>query len=235
MVDHVVHEPRADVAVHGRLEGAVGLPKGFDFAKGLLTRFDADPVQEFVEVDVGERGRRLRDLSGAHARTPGEVAAELPVVHRLVSGEVALELSLVGSIVDIVCHEAGLLHEQARVRPGAGFGTTGEGAHFPNGLGEVAAELRPAQQNRLVRVGALARERPAALGTAGCENLLYDRVDVRHRTSLASVPIILGLAGAFGSVKMDARVISVCVRDQNGRSCDGVLAPVGAPDSQTPC
>ena len=180
VIDHVVHEPGADVAVHRGLEVAIGLPEALDGPEGLLARLDADAVQEFVEIDVGKGRGRPRDAAGPDVLAPGEVPAQLLVVHRLVGGEVALELPWVGAVVGVVCHEPRLLDEEPRIRPGAGLGAPRDGAHLANPLREIARELGPAQEDGLVGVGALARERPAALGAACRENLLYDRVDVRH-------------------------------------------------------
>ncbi len=117
VVGGVVNEPGADVAVEARLKLAVCPPEGLDGAEPPLPGIDADAVQELVDVYERKRRRSLLDVARAHACAPGEVTPELPVIHRIVGREVARERSGEGAVVRVVLHEAGLLHEEARLGP----------------------------------------------------------------------------------------------------------------------
>ena len=187
VVDRVVHEPGAYVAVERGLELAVGAPERLDGAEGRLARLDADAVDELVEVHVGKRRRGLLDRAVPDVRAPREVAPELMVVHHVIGGEVVLERASVGAAVLVARHEAPLLDEQARVSPGAGLRTAGEGAHLADGLGQIARELRAAHEDGLAAIDLRAGEGTARLGVAGRDDLLDDAVDVRHVTS--SLPL----------------------------------------------
>ena len=180
MVGGVVDEPGTDVAVEARVKLSVCLPVRLDGAEPLLSGLDADAVNELVEVHIGKRCRGLLDVALAHVCAPGEVAPELPVVHRVVGGKVARERSGKGAVVHVVRHEAGLLHEEARLGPRPGLGAARERAHLPYLVGDVASELRAAHEDGLVGVGSGAGDGASAFGPACGQDLLNERVNVRH-------------------------------------------------------
>ena len=148
----VVHQPLGHVAVHAGVKLAVRLPEGLDGVQGLAAGLHAYAHEQLVEVDVGKRGRRLLHLPRADPGAPREVAAQLAVGHGAVRGVVALELPVVGTVVLKVLHEAGLLVEEARLRPGAAARRALQLTHLANLLGQVAVHLRAAADDWLVGV-----------------------------------------------------------------------------------
>ena len=191
------------------LEVAVGAPERLDRPEGPLAGLGANSVDELVEVHVGKRRRGLLHLAAPHPRPPGEVSAQLAVVHGLVGGVVALERPLVGEVVLVALHEAGLLDKEPGVGPRAALGSPRKLAHLPDGLGPVARHLGSAHEDGLVGVDARAGERPSALGAACRDDLLDYPIDVWHGTPLneSGTHILLARAPRLGASDAACRAI----------------------------
>ena len=181
VVDDVVHEPRADVAVHARLvESAVGAVERLERLERLCARLGADTHEQLIDVHVGERRRDIFDLAAPHVAAPGEVAAQLAVVHRAIGRVIRDELPDEGGMVLEVLQELGLLEEEPRLGPGAPLRRD---LHLPellDGLGHKAVHLRAAADDGLVAVSPRRGEGAALAQTRVGEQLLQDLVDVGH-------------------------------------------------------
>ena len=112
VIDNVICQPDADVAVELGGKGAVGLPKRLDGPKAVLRVGATDTAEQLVEVDKGKGERGFLHVAGTYLCTPGKVAAKLPVAHGVVRGRVGFEGSLVGTIVFEIGHEGCLKVEK---------------------------------------------------------------------------------------------------------------------------
>ena len=88
MVNDVVLQPDAGEPIDFRGEGAICLTERFECIEPLARVGDTDPVDELVELDVGEREGGLLYRPAANGGPPGEVSAELAVTHGIVCGEI---------------------------------------------------------------------------------------------------------------------------------------------------
>ena len=109
IVDHIIPQPLAHVTVQMRIELAIGLPKAVQRIKSLLRRPDADLVEELIDIQKSKGEGGFGDLSAAHGGPPGEIPAQLGVIHGLIGGVIARELPTVGAVVLKVLHQLPLL------------------------------------------------------------------------------------------------------------------------------
>lgn len=166
VVDHVVAQPGARVAVDARRDLAVRPPEGIELAEAVERVGGADAVDELVKVHVRVGERALLDVAAAHRRAPREVAAQLPVAHRVVGGVVRVEGAVVGAVVLKVLHEARLPVEQLGLAEPAPARRpllpARDLAHLAVALGQVAGHLAPGGDDGLVAVDGAGEVRAAA-------------------------------------------------------------------------
>ena len=158
VIDNVICQPNADVAVELGGKGAVGLPKRLDGPKAVLRVGATDTAEQLVEVDKGKGERGFLHVAGTYLCAPGKVAAKLPVAHGVVRGRVGFEGSLVGTIVFEIGHEGCLKVEKlilAKPPSAPAVGTflpARNGAHLAVAVWHIRGHLAPCEDDGFVVV-----------------------------------------------------------------------------------
>ena len=178
VVDDVILQPCAGVAVDLGRESSVRSPEGFELLKSVHRVRDADSADELVEVYIGEGEARLLDVALAHRRAPGEISAQLTIAHRVVRGKIRVERARIGAVILEIRHERALPVEQLRLgEPAPTAVRVGlparDGLHFAIAVGEVVRHLPAGGEDRFARIHAFG-EVGAALQALARHNAVYE-------------------------------------------------------------
>ena len=156
VIDDEVVDPGVEVLAEARVEAAICATKGEHRIVALACAGDAHEVDEFVEIDVGEREGTLLDVALARLCTPGEVTTQLLVAHVLVAGVVVRERAGELEVVLVSGEQACLLVEDAGNAHALCVERACELAGLAYGVWHEALELGTRHDDGLVLVDGLA-------------------------------------------------------------------------------